>query len=427
MSSKKRLVIIGGGFGGLKLARKVDKSLYDVVIVDRNNYHSFPPLFYQIASSGLEPASICFPIRHELCGRHYHGCIYRMGTVDRIDTRLKHVHTNYETIPYDVLVIAAGTTNNFFGMPDLKKKVFTIKSASESIRCRNEILDRLERATMCDCEDDRRRLLTFVVVGGGPAGVEIAGALGEMKRFILKREYPNIDPAEVKVVLVEGADALLRAMGPKSSADALKGLEQLMVNVKLNATMKDFDGSTVTLADGSKIETNTVIWTAGVTGVPFDLEGASVAPAHANRWDVDEYCRVKGLDDVYAIGDIALMTTSDYPRGHAQVAQVALQMGELVARNLSHPDKAPTPFIYKDKGSMATIGRNRAVVDIGKLHLSGYPAWAAWLFVHLLSLLGMRNRIVVLINWFWNYFTFSGSLRLMLRPDRYPLRSYWNE
>ena len=423
---KKKLVIIGGGFGGLNLAKKLDKTLWDVVIVDRNNYHSFPPLFYQVASSGLEPASISFPLRREIRSRKYRGVRYHYGNVLKIDVGARRVHTQFETIGYDELVIAAGTTNNFFGIPDLEKHVYTLKSTSEAIRCRNEMLDRLERAAVCTSPEERARMLTFVVVGGGPAGVEVAGALGEIKRFIIKREYPSINPDEMRVILVEGTDALLRAMGPKSSADALTGLRQLLVDVQLGKNMKSYSGRRLTFSDGSEIETDTVIWTAGVTGISFEVTGTDVKVGPGTRWIVDEYNRVKGLDGVYAIGDIALMTSDRYPKGHPQVAQVALQMGATLAYNLSHPE-AMKPFEYRDKGSMATIGRDRAVVDIGKIHLSGRLAWFAWLFVHLMTLLGMRNRTVVFINWMWSYFTFSAGLRLLFRPDKYPLRNHWSE
>ena len=427
-TTKKKLVIIGGGFGGLNLARKVDKEKWDVVLVDKNNYHSFPPLFYQVASSGLEPASISFPFRREMHSRKYTGCAFHMGEVKTIDTQRREVRTQFETLPYDAVVIAAGTTNNYFGIADLEKHVYTLKSTPEAIRTRNEVLDRLERASLCKDASLRARLLTFVVVGGGPAGVEIAGALGELKRYIIKREYPSINPEEMHVVLVEGTDALLRAMGPKSSADALRGLTQLMVDVQLNKTMKSYTDHILTFADGTSIATDTVIWTAGITGVPFAVEGTEVRPGPGNRWCVDEYNRVKGLDNVYAIGDIAIMQTPDYPRGHPQVAQAAIQQGVNLAANLSLPEGSePRPFRYNDKGSMATIGRDRAVVDIGKIHLSGSVAWFAWLVVHLMTLLGMRNRTVVFINWMWSYFNFSAGLRLLMRPDRYPLRNYWNE
>lgn len=424
MNSKKRLIIIGGGFAGLSVARHVDKKLWDVIVVDRNNYHSFPPLFYQVASSGLEPASISFPLRRELRGRRYRGCSFHMGTVKRIDCNAKCIETEYETLHYDTLVIAAGTTNNFFGIPQLEKHVFTIKSTSEAIRCRNEVLDRLERGALCRDADLRARLLTFVVVGGGPAGVEIAGALGEMKRFVIKREYPSIDPDEVKVILVESGASLLRSMSRRSSADAREGLRQLCVDVRTDMTVKDYTDGVLTFADGTRIATDTVIWTAGVTGVTFNIDGCG-EPGPGNRWLVDAYNRVQGLEDVYAVGDIALMQLPDYPKGHPQVAQVALQQGRLLGRNLNVSPERRQPFVYHDKGAMATIGRNRAVVDMGGVHLSGLMAWIIWLVVHLISILGMRNRAVVFINWMWNYFTFSSGLRLLLRPDRLPLRSYW--
>ncbi len=424
---KQRLVIIGGGFGGLNLARNIDKHLWDVVIVDRNNYHSFPPLFYQVASSGLEPASISFPFRREIHSAKYGNTSFHMGEVKRIDVARHEVHTKYETISYDRLVIAAGTTNNFFGIADLEKRVYTIKSTPEAIRCRNEVLDRLERASICSDIVERARLLTFVVVGGGPAGVEIAGALGELKRYIIAREYPTINPEEMKVILVEGTDAVLRTMGTKSSNDALEGLKQLMVDVRLNKIMKSYAEHVATFADGSTIATDTVIWTAGVSGVPFTLDGTDISAGPGARWFVDRYNRIKGLTDVYAIGDIALMTTDKYPKGHPQVAQVALQQGKNLAYNLSNPKDKQRPFEYNDKGSMATIGRNRAVVDMGKIHLSGRIAWWAWLIVHLMTLMGMRNRAVVFINWMWSYFNFSAGLRLLIRPDRYPLRKHWNE
>lgn len=424
---KQRLVIIGGGFGGLNLARNIDKHLWDVVIVDRNNYHSFPPLFYQVASSGLEPASISFPFRREIHSAKYGNTSFHMGEVKRIDVARHEVHTKYETISYDRLVIAAGTTNNFFGIADLEKRVYTIKSTPEAIRCRNEVLDRLERASICSDIVERARLLTFVVVGGGPAGVEIAGALGELKRYIIAREYPTINPEEMKVILVEGTDAVLRTMGTKSSDDALEGLKQLMVDVRLNKIMKSYAEHVATFADGSTIATDTVIWTAGVSGVPFTLDGTDISAGPGARWFVDRYNRIKGLTDVYAIGDIALMTTDKYPKGHPQVAQVALQQGKNLAYNLSNSKDKQRPFEYNDKGSMATIGRNRAVVDMGKIHLSGRIAWWAWLIVHLMTLMGMRNRAVVFINWMWSYFNFSAGLRLLIRPDRYPLRKHWNE
>ena len=419
MKHKKRLVIIGGGFGGLNLAKRIDKSMYDVRLVDRHNYHSFAPLFYQVASSELEPSGITFPLRREMRRRKVRGCLYDMGDVQSIDVKNKTIRTSYGYKNYDVLVIAAGATNNFFGIEGLENKVYTLKSVPEAIRCRNAILERMELAAISTDPAERRRLLTFAVVGGGPTGVEIAGALGEMKRYVVKRDYPRIRPEEVKVVLYEGSDRLLRTMSAKSSGDALRALDQLMVDVRLGKTMKAYDGHRLDFADGDSIETETVIWTAGITGSPIALEGTDVKAGPGGRFTVDEYNRVAGVEDVYAIGDIAFHTDERFPRGCPQLAQPAIQQGRNVAYNLNHPGRE-RPFSYRDRGAMATIGRNRAVVDMGPVHFSGWLAWAAWMFVHLITLLGMRNKIVTLLNWTWSYFSFSTSLRMILKPSVQP-------
>lgn len=416
---KKRLVIIGGGFGGLNLAKYVDKKKWAVTVIDKNNYHSFAPLFYQVASSGLEPAGITFPLRREMRRRRTRGCLYTMGEVHTIDVARKVVVTQYETIPYDSLVIAAGATNNFFGIPGLQEHVYTIKSASESINTRNAILYNLERACQTDDPEERRRLLTFAVVGGGPTGVEIAGALGEMKRWTITREYPRLSPDDVKVILYEGADKLLRTMSEKSSADALTALKQLLVDVRLGKTMKSYDNGVLEFADGEKLPTDIVIWTAGIVGNPFKFVGNDIKPGPGGRFAVDEYNRVLGVDDIYAIGDISSHTDERFPRGCPQLAQPAIQQGRNLARNLN-ADTFEHPFDYNDKGSMATIGRNRAVVDMGKMHISGWLAWVAWLAVHLVTLLGMRNKIVVFVNWIWSYFGFATSLRMILKPTAFP-------
>lgn len=422
-SNRRRVVVIGGGFAGLNFVKHLDADKFDVTLVDEHNYHSFPPLFYQVASAGLEPSSICFPLRRELRKRHGHRINFCMGRVRTIDVSRRCVHTRRDTLPYDVLVIAAGTTSNFFGLKELDKHVYTIKSTSEALRCRNDILLRLERASQTHDAALRRRLLDFVVIGGGPTGVEIAGALGEMKRYILPREYPSIDPSEVNIVLVEGTQRLLGAMSEKSSADALKYLRQLMVDVRLGMTVKGYDGELVELGDGGTLVASTVIWTAGVTACGFDFDGEfdrDKVIGHGGRFLTDVHCRVTGLpDEVYALGDIALMSGDPaFPKGHPQLAQPALQMGRLLARNLN--DGGVREFRYKDKGSMATVGRNRAVVDLKHGHFSGFPAWMVWMFIHLVSILGMRNRLTVLINWIWAYFNYSTSLRMLIKPSRKP-------
>ncbi len=419
-TAKKRLVVIGGGFGGLNLAKKIDKSQWDVLIIDKNNYHSFAPLFYQVASSGLEPAGITFPLRREMRKRSMRGTRFTMGTVSYIDVRTKQVVTEYETIPYDALVIAVGCTNNFFGINGLEQNVYTIKSAAESIRARNAILYNLERAGQCSDPEERKAMLTFAVVGGGPTGVEIAGALGEMKRWTIIREYPRLLQDEVRVVLYEGADRLLRTMSEKSSKDALRDLGELMVDVRLGKTMQSYENGELKFADGETLRTGMVIWTAGIVGNPLTIIGSDVKPGPGGRYEVDEFNRVKGLQDVYAIGDICYHSDERFPRGCPQLAQPAIQQGRCLARNLNR-DTFTEPFSYRDKGSMATIGRNRAVVDMGKVHFNGWFAWMAWLIVHLVTLLGMRNKIVVFINWIWSYVGFATSLRMILKPTRYPL------
>lgn len=422
MDSKEKVVVIGGGFAGINFVKRLDKKRYGVTLVDRNNFHSFPPLFYQVAASGLEPASISFPFRREI-RKMNPPAIYHMGEVKSIDVAARKVVTQYETLHYDRLVIATGTTNNFFNMTDLYKRVFTIKSTGEAIRCRNEILDRLERASICRDEELRRRLLSFTVIGGGPTGVEVAGALGEMKRYILHREYKSIPPEQLVITLVEGSDRLLHTMSETASRFALKYLKELSVNVVLKQSMKSYDDSVLTFADGSTLYSEMVIWTAGVTGEPLPVENGTIQLGHGNRILVDAFNRAVGHDDIFALGDIALHCDDMYPRGCPQLAQVAIQQARNLAKNFNSGNMERA-FVYRDKGSMATIGRNRAVADLRHFQLTGFVAWFVWMFVHLISLLGMRNKLVVLTNWVWAYFSYPTSLRLLFHPSRYPLRQH---
>lgn len=419
---KERIVVIGGGFGGLEFAKHIDKRRYDVRLIDCNNYHSFPPLFYQVASSALEPASITFPLRREMRRRSVRGCTFDMGRVTAIDIIRKKVVTTYGDVDYDKVVIAAGATNNFFGNTGLPDLVYTLKSASEAIRCRNAVLGALERAATGTDAELRKSLLTFVVVGGGPTGVEIAGALGEMKRYVIAREYPRIDPAEVKVMICDSSDRLLRTMSVKSSQNAVRDLQRLMVEVATGRSMRSYDGHTLTFSDGTTVDSTVVIWTAGITGQPLEILGADVTRGPGGRFVVDEYNAVEGLRDIYAIGDICIHCDNRYPHGCPQLARPAIQQGKQLARNLNRPESA-RPFSYSDRGSMATIGRNCAVVDIGRFHASGYPAWLTWMAVHLVTLLGMRNKVAVFLNWMWSYWTYSSSLRLILRPSSLPRMS----
>jgi len=429
-------VVIGGGFAGLNFVKHIDFNRYSVTLIDKNNFHCFPPLFYQVASAGLDPASICFPLRRELRKLKNRNIMFNMGEVREIDVEHKRVMTMDNAVDYDILVIAAGTTNNFFNMPQLEKSVYTLKSTSQALRCRNDILDVLEKAALEKDAEVQRRMLNFVVIGGGPTGVEIAGAIGEMKRYVLPREYPTIPQENMSITLLEGSGKLLGAMSEPSSRQAARDLDSLMVKVRLGTVMKGYENGIVTLSSGEEMPARMVFWTAGVTGVPFTVTGATGEfIGHGNRFLTDLYCRVAGMNDVYALGDISLMDGDPaYPKGHPQLAQVAIQQGRLVARNLNaqadvragkRKAHEPEAFRYKDKGAMATIGRNRAVVDMKHARLSGFSAWLAWMFVHLISLLGMRNKITVLINWIWAYFNYSTSLRLLIHPCRYPLRKRW--
>lgn len=419
----ERIVVIGGGFAGINFISKIDTSKYEVKLIDRNNFHCFPPLFYQIASSGLDSSNICFPLRRELQKRK--NITYHMGHVKGIDITKKTVTTSYETISYDKLVIAAGTTNNFFGIKDLDKKTFGIKTVAEASYTRDEILDRLERGAICKDPARRRELLSFLVVGGGPSGVEIAGALGEMKKYILPREYPELSPDDVNITLVEGADRVLGAMDSKCSAKALEYLKSLMVNVRLGEVMKGYEDKLVEFSDGHKEYWETVIWTAGVKGEP--LPGFPEEFTLRNgRIRVDEFNRVIGLPEVFALGDIACCQTEQYPNGLPQLAQPAIQGAKCLARNLNS-GVFKEKFVYHDKGSMATVGKHRAVLQVGKFVMGGYIAWLGWMFIHLISILGMRNKVNVLLNWTWNYITYSTSLRLLLRPKEYPLRRHWGD
>lgn len=418
----KDLVVIGGGFAGLNLIKKIDARKYNIRLIDRNNFHSFPPLFYQVASSGLAPSNILFPFRREF--KNHGNFTYHMGHVKGIDTEAHLVTTSYETLHYDLLVIAAGTTNNFFNIDRLEENVYCIKTVQEASRTRDEILDRLERGALCRDKAERKKLLSFLVVGGGPTGVEIAGALGEMKRYVLPREYPELDPDDMTITLVEGSDRLLGPMKPKSRELALKYLKRLLVDVRLNTMTSGYNDKMVEFSDGHKEHWETVIWTAGVKGESMPGIPAS-AIGHGGRIIVDSYNRVKGLEDsVFAIGDIALMTTADYPHGHPQVTQPAIQQARNLARNLNK-GSFTKEFRYHDKGSMATIGKYLAVTDLHSFSFGGWFAWIAWMLVHLMSILGMRNKINVLINWMWNYLTYSTALRLLLRPTRYPARRHW--
>ena len=414
-TEKKRVVIVGGGFGGLKLANKLRKSNFQVVLVDRNNYHQFPPLIYQIASAGIEPSSISFPFRKLFQRRK--DFFYRMAEVRSVFPEHKIIQTSIGKISYDYLVLAAGTTTNFFGNKNVADEAMPMKTLSEAMGLRNALLDNFERALTCADETERQELLNVVIVGGGATGVEIAGALSEMKRYVLPKDYPDMPSSLMHIYLIEAGTRLLSAMAPESSAHVEHYLQSMGVNVLLGKMVTDYRDHRVMLKDGSTIATRTFIWVSGVAAQPIGNLDASHL-GRGGRIKVDAFNRVEGLDGVFCIGDQCIMLDADasYPGGHPQLAQVAIQQGTLLARNLRRLEagKEMKPFRYRNLGTMATVGRNKAVAEFRNVRMSGFTAWFMWLVVHLRSILGVRNKIIVLFNWMWNYFFYSQSLRMIV-------------
>ncbi len=418
-SSKKRVVIVGGGFGGLCLAKKLRNSNFQVVLVDKNNYHQFPPLIYQIASSGIEPSSISFPFRKIFQRRK--DFYFRMAEVRSIFPEHKIVQTSIGKISYDYLVLAAGTTTNFFGNKSIEENAIPMKNVSEAMGLQNAILSNFERALTCSNEVERQELLNIVIVGGGATGVEIAGALSEMKNFVVPKDYPDLPKSLVNIYLIEAGERLLSSMSNESSLSVENFLRRMGVNVLLNKMVTEFKDNKVYLKDGSTIATRTFIWVSGVAGVKIDnMPKESVG--RGNRIEVDAYNQVKGMSDVFCIGDQSIMPDGDenWAGGHPQLAQVAIQQGSLLAANLKRKEegKSLKPFKYKNLGTMATVGRNRAVAEFKKIKMAGFVAWVMWLIVHLRSILGVRNKIIVFYNWAINYFTYGQSLRLILYPKK---------
>ena len=416
-----KVVIAGAGFGGLRLARQLNnKAGFEVTLVDRFNYHQFQPLFYQVATAGLDASNISFPLRKVF--QRSKNVRIRLAEIVQILPEQHKLLTATEEIPYDVLVLAMGAGTNFFGNAQLEEHAFPMKSTVEALQLRYRILQNLEIALTVTDPVELQRLMNIVVVGGGPTGVELAGALAEMKQYVLPKEYPELDFSMMNIWLLEGSDKTLSTMSEKSSARSRKYLEKLGVNVKTNTLVKDYDGHTVLLAAGQEpIPSATVIWAAGIKGnVPEGIDKTMIA--RGNRIKTDRYCRVLGQSDIYAIGDLACMETADYPQGHPMVAPVAMQMADLVADNLKLLERKSNKrnqyeFVYRDKGSMATVGRNLAVVDIPKpkLRLGGFIAWMIWMGLHLMLILGVKNRFFVFCNWLYNYITYDQNLRLIFR------------
>ncbi|WP_294470297.1 NAD(P)/FAD-dependent oxidoreductase [uncultured Bacteroides sp.] len=412
--NKKRVVIVGGGFGGLKLANKLKKSGLQVVLVDKNNYHQFPPLIYQVASAGMEPTSISFPFRKIF--QHRKDFYFRMAEVRAIFPEKNMIQTSIGKAEYDYLVLAAGTTSNFFGNEHIETEAMPMKNVSEAMGLRNALLANLERALTCSTKQEQQELLNIVIVGGGATGVEIAGALSEMKKFVLPNDYPDMPASLMHIYLIEAGPRLLAGMADESSSHAKKFLNEMGVNILLNERVVDYKDHKVMLEDGSEIATRTFIWVSGVTGVTFDNMDASLL-SRGRRIKVNQFNQVEGMDNVFAIGDQCIQTTDeDYPNGHPQLAQVAIQQGKLLAKNLIRREKGEEmkPFHYRNLGTMATVGRNRAVAEFSSVKMQGWFAWVMWLVVHLRSILGVRNKLVVLLNWIWNYFSYDQSMRMIV-------------
>lgn len=417
-SKNERIVIVGGGFGGLQLARKLAKSAYQVVLIDKENHHQFQPLFYQVAMAGLEPSSIVFPFRRIFQNRA--NVFIRNTEVTQVVPEQKRIITPLGYANYDYLIIATGADTNFFGNEELERHALPMKSVGEALYLRNALLEDYERSLVTPEFDDRQSLVDIVIVGGGPTGVELAGALAEMKRHVLPKDYPelNVDE-EVDIYLVQAGPLLLKGMSEKSGKKAQKYLEGLGVKVLLNTRVTAFDGKVVSMKDGSQIHTHKVIWAAGIKGQPIaGLREEAVT--YGNRLATDRKHRVKGYEDIFAVGDVAYMEEPNFPQGHPQVAQTAIQMGKNLADNFKRrlKNKAELAFTYKDKGSMATVGRARAVVDLPRFHFSGLLAWLAWLVVHLFAILGAKNKLFVFVNWLINYVNYNQSLRLIIRPSK---------
>lgn len=413
---QKRVVIAGAGFAGLTLAKRLSSEHFQVVLIDRNNYHQFQPLLYQVATCGLEPSSISFPLRKIF--RQKRNVFIRMTEVTAVSPGIKMLHTGLGDIPYDYLVLAQGATTNYFNNRLLQKNAYSMKSVPEALLLRNTLLQNYEQALSAENKEIQSALLNVVIVGGGPTGVELAGAIAEMKKKILPREYAELNFSHMHIYLLEAAPRLLNGMSAVSGTTVIRYLNQLGVEVQSNTFVEDYDGETVLLSNGETIRSRCLVWAAGVTGVSVQGLPAAVISA-GNRIMVNQYNQVTGLPGVYAIGDIALMQNESLPKGHPQVAQVAIQQAKRLAVNLKNREsgKDLVPFEYNDKGSLATVGRNLALAEIGKLKLKGFIAWFVWMLVHLVSIIGIKNRLFVLINWVWQYVTYDQSLRLIIKPS----------
>lgn len=415
-NQKKRVVIVGGGLGGLRLAEDLYGSGMQVVLIDKNNFHQFPPLIYQIASAGIDPSSISFPFRQIF--RKRKDFYFRMAEARMVDTEKKILQTSIGKIDYDYLVLAAGATTNFFGNKNIEEWAIPMKTVPEAMGLRNALLSNFERALTCATEEERQELLNVVIVGGGATGVEIAGALSEMKRYVIPYDYPDMDSSLMHIYLIEAGDRLLAGLSQESSQKAYDFLKSMGVDIQFGKMVTDYRDHKVVMKDGTEIPTRTFLWVSGIRANAMP----GIDESHLGRgfrFKVDEFNRIPGVEDVFAIGDQCLQTSdAAYPNGHPQVAQVAIQQAKNLAKNLKKiangaDNSQLTAFRYKNLGSMATIGRNKAVVEIGKFRSQGFFAWVLWLVVHLRSILGVKNKVMVLLNWLWKYVSYNDSIRMI--------------
>ncbi|WP_291786206.1 NAD(P)/FAD-dependent oxidoreductase [Cecembia sp.] len=424
-SIQKRVVIVGAGFAGLKLARKLAGTAYQVVLLDKNNYHMFQPLLYQVATAALPPNAVSFPLR-----RIFHSSsnvLFRMAIVRSIDKKQKRIFTNLGVLDYDILVLSQGANTNYFGNENIHRYSAPMKTTSEALYIRNKIISNYERAVNISEEKERKPIMNVVIVGGGATGVELAGSIAELRNNVFPKDYPQLSFKNMRVILIEAGNTLLSGLSEKSREKALEYLQRLGVEVMLNTLVEDYDGFTVKLKGKQPIETITLLWAAGVKANSMKgVDPEQKAPN--NRILVDEYNRLIGEEDIFVLGDQCLLKEDKFPNGHPQVAQVAIQQANNLAANLKKALKGGrwNPFIYRDLGSMATIGKKMAVVDLPFMSMRGFFAWFVWLFVHLMAILGVKNKLQIFITWAWKYLSFDPSLRLLIRP-RYvkPSKREW--
>ena len=411
-----RIVIIGAGFAGIAITKKLRKKNVQVVLLDMHNYHNFQPLMYQVATGGLEAGSIAYPVRKII--QDYPDCYFRMAQVRDINTANQMIYADIGELHYDYLVIATGSKANFFGNKEIERNAMNMKTIPQSLNIRSLILENFEQAVLSKDPAERNFLMNFCLVGGGPTGVELAGALAEMKKAILQKDYPDLDLSKMEINLIQSGDRILNTMSEKSSAASEKFLTNLGVKIWKNIRVMGYDGRTITTNSNTSFESATVIWTAGVQGALITGLSQDSLVEKAGRISVNEFNQVVGYDNIFAIGDIASVNDEKYPQGHPMMAQPAIQQGKHLGENLIRlwSNKPMKPFEYNDKGSMATIGRNKAVVDLPNYHFHGVFAWFVWMFVHLFSLIGFKNKAVVFMSWVYNYIRFDREGRLIIRP-----------